>query len=497
VPSTNKPGKGWEIVALFVLVIAIAAAGWFYFKKPPTPLEQAVSLIKANRHAAALPLLEQLEKKEPDNDEVFPWLAQCYLRTDRLAEGRTALDTALKCKLPSSLTAPVVLSFAEYYENKNDYEEAERLFASARNSSDDKDLRPGQAQLYVRWGEAEAAVGQHERALKHLQQAFAFIDEKDLGRRTTLPHRIGELYRHLAAVAETQQNDDQRAIQLLQDSLRWADEPASRMALGNLYLRHDETAKAIDNFKIVVAQDGNNLEARHHLIDLYLQAENLEGAQQALLELTERERSVENFDQLANVNLKLGNYAGAVRALEDAIVLHPKDIELLTELHDALARWSTVLTKQDKIDEAASVKGHAERVAELLKQLQKQEEPPTTADKSLTEPGAESPPVSLIASRMWLSKGSFTPEGEIRLKNISGKPVTDLALTMVFWDNTTKKKNSTITVSAASETHPMDPGAIQSVYFSCPNIVKAEHQLAVIIFWKGRLLKELPVVKER
>jgi hypothetical protein len=52
-------------------------------------------------------------------------------------------------------------------------------------------------------------------------------------------------------------------------------------------------------------------------------------------------------------------------------------------------------------------------------------------------------------------------------------------------------------VNAASVSHPMDTSAIQSVYFSCPNIVKGEHQLAVIIIWKGRLIKELPVVKER
>ncbi len=78
--------------------------------------------------AAALPILEQLSHQQPDNPGVLPWLAQCYLRTDRIAEGRTALDTALRLKLPGATLAPVVLAYANYYESKADYAEAERLY---------------------------------------------------------------------------------------------------------------------------------------------------------------------------------------------------------------------------------------------------------------------------------------------------------------------------------------------------------------------------------
>lgn len=498
-PNTSNTGnrhRGWQILVGLLLVIALVVAGVLLFNKPATPLDEAVSLIKSNRHAAALPLLEKLQKNEPDNDEVFAWLAQCYLRTDRLAEGRTALDTALKLKLNSSLTAPVVLAFADYYENKDDYAEAERLFASAQNSCKESDLKLGKAQLYARWADFNSNTEDHALALKHYEQAYGLMEES-APERARLPHRISEIYRRLAAKAQAE-NDEARAMDLLQSSLRWSDEAATRMALGNYYLRNNDTDKAIENFKMVAAQDANNLEARHRLIDLYMSTNNLQAAQQALLELTERERSVENFDQLASLNIKIGNYAGAVRALEDAIVLHPKDVNLLTELHDALVNWSSDLEKHEKIEEAASVKGHADRVADLLKEMAKLDEKPPVVEDAGTPPYAPgTPPVSLIASRIWLAKGSFTPEGEIRLKNISGKPVTDLALSVVFFDNTTKKTNGSIIVTAASETHPLAADAIQSVYFSCPNIVKSEHQLAVVIVWKGRLLKELPVVKER
>jgi predicted Zn-dependent protease len=462
------------------------------YKPAPTELDEAIALIKANRHAGALPLLEEVARKQPENPEVFPWLAQCYLRTDRLAEGRTALDTALKLKLPESLTAPVVLAYADYYEHKNDFAEAERLFASAQASVSEKDLQKGKSAMYMSWSDANANSGQTEAALNHLQTAYTMLEENDPNK-TALPHKISEYFRQLAAVAETEQSDTTKATSLLQESLKWCDEPATRMALGNLYLQQNRANDAIQCYKAVCGQDANNLEARHHLVDLYLQTKDLQGAQQALLELTEKERSVENFDMLSKLNLQLANYAGAVRALEDALILLPNDIPLLTALHDTLITWTNDLQKQGKQDESMSVKGHAERVAELIKSLQDVDD--KDADDKPLAPG--DPPISLVASRIWLARGSFTPEGEIRFKNISDQPVTDLAFSIVFFDNTSRHKNGSVTVNAASQSHPLAPGAVQSAYFSCPNIVKAEHQLAVHILWKGLFLRELPVVKER
>lgn len=489
----------WKALLIILTVIVVGVVIGIMLKPPPTELDVAINLIHSNRHAAALPLLENLARKQPDNEEVSAWLAQCYLRTDRIAEGRTALDTALRYKLPASLLVPVVLSYAEYYQNKNDdFAEAERLFESAQSVAPGKELDPGRASLYVRWSDYAANKGDTDEALKHLQRAFQLMPDSDPAK-ATVPHKISDYYRQLAAVAEMQENDDQKALRLLEASLKWSDEPASRMALGSIYLRLGKVDQAIANYSSVTEQDENNLEARHRLIELQIAQNNLEGAQQALLELTEKERSVENFDMLATLSMKIGNYAAAVRALEDAIVLRPKDVVLLGKLHDSLAEWSVALAREAKHEQATSVKGHADRVAELIKEIQKSDEKPLAiADKGGTPalpPGA--PPVSLVASRIWLAKGSYTPEGEIRFKNISGRPVTDLALNMVIYDNTLRRRTGSVTVNAASESHPLQPGTIQSVYFSSPTTVRTDHHLAVIIFWKGRLLKELPVVKER
>jgi hypothetical protein len=103
----------------------------------------------------------------------------------------------------------------------------------------------------------------------------------------------------------------------------------------------------------------------------------------------------------------------------------------------------------------------------------------------------------LVSSRLVLARGSVTPEGEIKLRNISGVPVKDLVLSIVFYDSTARRRLGLVSVAPASPTHPLEPGASTSAYFSCPNVVKPEHQLSVIIYWQGRFFKELPVVKER
>ena len=84
-----KPGFNiWQFAAVIVLVAAVFAATYFYMHSTRTPLMRAAKLIREGKAAIALPMLESLSREHPENPEVFPWLAQVYLSTDRLAEGR-------------------------------------------------------------------------------------------------------------------------------------------------------------------------------------------------------------------------------------------------------------------------------------------------------------------------------------------------------------------------------------------------------------------------
>lgn len=513
-PFATKPGfklSGWVSGCLIVGVVAVGV--YIYLHPAETPLIRAQNLIRAGKAAAALPILEALSRKQPADASIFPWLAQGYLSTERLGEGRTALDTAIRTRQPVASLVPVVLAYVAYYQVKGDLEEAEKLLESAQAALSDKDLVEGRANLYVAWADSEARSGRLKEAIARLDKAQSLVPDLREPLKTLIPHRLCEYLRQQAAIAELTRKSDSEAIALLKRSLAVADEPATRMALAAIYKRQGKLRQASENYRLVCQADANNLEARHRLVDLFVKSKDYRQAQEALLELTDKERSVENYQLLGWLNLKLGNYAGAVRAFEDATNLRPKDALLLTQLKRVLLSWSAQLVKQGKTQESISVKGHADRVAEMLARLGHpgRDEQSPSENKGF-EPGASQaslgqtepppfdprlPPVALYSARIWLSKGSLTPEGEIRIKNITGRPVPELALTVVFYDKTSRARNGAMTLPVASQTSPPFPvGALRTLYFSCPNIVKPDHQLAVVIFWKGRLLKELPVVKQ-
>lgn len=494
--ATKRGFKIWQGFLVFVSVIALIASGFYLLKPQETPYSKAVSLIQAGKAAAALPILEDLSRQQPDNAKLYPWLAQAYLRTDRVAEGRLALDTALRLNVPNPSLSKTVLAYADYYQVRGDYEEAEMLFQSASRACPAKDLMDGHVALYMKWADAEM-LDKLDEAVKHLEAAVSISTGVPDQQKAVLKHKLSDGYRQQAALAETKEEDDTKAEQILEKSLLVADEPATRMALAAIYSREKKVDQAIQNYQVVTKADANNLEARHHLIDLLCLKKDYATAQAALTELVDKEKSVENFQLLATMDLKLGNYAGAVRAYEDAIALRTKP-DTLNELLAALNDWSALLTKQHKLQEALAVKGHADRVQDQLDELTRPEKSDDDADKGdrSNKKLDNSAPVTLIFSRIWLARGSLTPEGEIKIKNTSGQPLNELSLTAVFYDNTAKRTTGSVVLPVASQqSSPFAQDATRSLYFSCPNIVKADHQLAVILFWKGGLLKEFPVVK--
>ena len=496
--SATKSGfKIWQGLLGFVSVIALIASGFYLLKPQETPYSRAVTLIQSGKAAAAVPILEDLSRQQPDNAKLFPWLAQAYLRTDRVAEGRLALDTALRLNVPNPSLSKTVLAYADYYQVRGDYEEAEMLFQSATNACPPKDLTDGRVALYMKWADVEM-TGNLDSAVKHLEVANTIAAGIPAPVLASLRHKLSDGYRQQAALAEGKNEDDAQAEAILEKCLKISDEPATRMALAGIYSKEKKTDQAIQNYQIVARSDANNLEARHHLIDLLCTKKDFATAQAALTELVDKEKSVDNFQLLATVDLKLLNYAGAVRAYEDAIALRLKP-DTLNELLSALNEWSALLSRQHKTQEALAVKGHADRVQDQLDELTRpektDEEDGDKTDKGNKKTDANTP-IALIFSRIWLARGSLTPEGEIKIKNISGQALSELSLTAVFYDNTAKRTTGSVVLPVAtSQSAPFAVDGTRSLYFSCPNIIKADHQLAVILFWKGGLLKEFPVVK--
>ena len=69
-----------------------------------------------------------------------PGLPKPNSATDRIPEGRIALDTAVRMGLPASALSPTVLLYANFYERKGDYPEAGKLLSSLPPESISEDL---------------------------------------------------------------------------------------------------------------------------------------------------------------------------------------------------------------------------------------------------------------------------------------------------------------------------------------------------------------------
>ncbi len=497
-PAT-KSGGTWLRTILIIVVICVAAYATYEYTRPKeTEFIKAVKMIKHGKAASAIPVLEKLTHEDPDNINVYPWLAQSYLACERYAEGRTALDTALRFKLSAEELAPSIQAFAEYYQRRGDHEEAEKLYQSVMKRHSGRSFDLGRAKLYIAWAEKEIADDKLNDAIFHLQQADKLAKGLDESISATIPLKLSDCYRRLAGIAEHNNRDDKEAIRLLEQSLSVCDEPLTRVLLAAIYARTGAKDKAIENYDFVSKEDPNNLEVRHRLIELLLEKKDYEKAQVALSELTDKEKSVEDYELLADVNLKIRNYAGAVRALEEANGLRPS-VPLLEKLRDALFSWSDLLASQKKNQEAISVKGHAARVSEQLAELKGVEDDTDEEGEPTEKPvgwDPEKPPITIVFSRNWLAKDSLTPEGKIKIKNITGAPITDLTLSAVFFDNTSRKRNGTIMLPVTSPSSPaFETDGERWLYFSCPQTVKYDHQLAVLIIWKGKFLKEFPVAK--
>ncbi|MBX9772274.1 MAG: tetratricopeptide repeat protein [Candidatus Obscuribacterales bacterium] len=484
---------------VLLLVVALAILFFAYQKAQDTPLNKAVKDIRAGKAARALPVLEELSRNNPDDPSLLPWLAQGYLSCDRIAEGRTALDTALHLRLPAYKLSPMILAFSEYYQRKNDYLEASKLFEllgqAGQDTQSDNELAQARGQLYINWAHAEAAKGDLKSAIEKLETVLRLETHLTEPAKALINRRLGEYFRELAANAELKEQNDATAIELLNKSLSYHDDPVTRMDLAAIYIRQKKWNLAVENYHQVVAIDPNNLEARHRLVELYVMRKEYEKARDTLVELTTQEGSVENFQLLAALQLKLNNKAGAVRALEDACAMREGDLTLLAKLKDVLLSWSRELAVQGKVDEAASVKGHAERVADMIALVMKAQGK-KEASQILSDPAG--PKIALLSSRIWLARGSLTPEGEVNIKNVSANPATDLSLNVVFYDKTVRRSCGSVSLPVATADSPALPsGAERTLYFSCPTTVAPDHQLAVLISWRGHVLKELPVVKHR
>jgi tetratricopeptide (TPR) repeat protein len=353
-----------------ILVLAVAALVSYWLKPPFTKFEQARNLIRAGKAARAVPILEDLQRRNPDDTSFLPWLAKGYLACDRLAEGRAALDKAIKLRVPPEKITNAVLAYSTYYQNNGDFTQAESLLDWAKPYCQIGEIQLAKAKLYLEWASQCESAGRTDEAIEKLEFAHSLIPEivsnnsiaDSQTYATIISNRLSQTLKREAAVFETRRKSNVQAIACLNKSLKITDLPSTRLQLADLYRQNGQRQDAIALLRQVIKNDANNLAAKHALIGLLTETKNLSGAKQALKELMKNEPGAENYQLLAKLESKVGNYSQAATALEEAISLKQGDLNLLKNLESVLIKWADSLAARGNLKECVLVKASAAKV---------------------------------------------------------------------------------------------------------------------------------------
>ncbi len=488
------PKKYYAYILALALLITVCFISYRVINSPKNPLDMASVYLNQGKAALAIDILEKLAKNNPQNFNLLPYLALSYLRCDRLAEARTALDTALKLDLDTPFLTKVILEFARYYELKHDFNEAENLLLDASIDDESKELDSQKGLLYYNWAQNDLLQNNYDLAIKHLNEASQYKASLANNIKQNINVKLAYCYRNLGLICQIKENNINKAIDFFERSLSYNNDPLSHYDLANLYLQIKNINKAQENYRIVVKDDPNNLAALQKLIDLLVDQKDYKLAKENLVKLLEKEKCVENYLKLAKINLALDNYPGAVKAYEDAVSLKPR-LDILIKLHEVLLDWANQLQAHHNSRQANSVKGHALRINDEIAKLTKEEEKKLESSAAnLTQANV---PINIVSSKIWLAKGSLTPEAEIKIQNTSSFDILDINLQAYFYDNTLKKNYGCVSLPIVNyQSMKFLKGSYKTLYFSCPNTINPDNKVSVIIFWKNHLLKEFPINKE-
>jgi tetratricopeptide (TPR) repeat protein len=159
-------------------------------------------LIKQNKAAAAVPMLERLAIKHPDEPDVHPWLAQGYLATQRYAEARTELDTAIRLHVSPKSLSPMIQAFTNYYQIRGDFQDAEKLYQAAVRIGLKDNIMSERSRFYIAYADHDLQSEKYDEAAKHLQLAQELCTGLDEETQKGIKIRQADCLRRMAALAE-------------------------------------------------------------------------------------------------------------------------------------------------------------------------------------------------------------------------------------------------------------------------------------------------------
>ncbi|MBF0626961.1 MAG: tetratricopeptide repeat protein [Magnetococcales bacterium] len=153
--------------------------------------DRGIAHVKFGRYWQALPLLEQVSKEWPNDEETLFHLGYCYLKTEQTREGILTLEKAHSLD-PASSRVNSILGMA--YIQAKDYQKAVDILKGAIEKA------PNNFNMHYRLGLALDHLGEYEAAIDAFQQAL-----------TIRPNEI-KVYQSIGFVLDQQGKHDEAVV---------------------------------------------------------------------------------------------------------------------------------------------------------------------------------------------------------------------------------------------------------------------------------------------
>ncbi len=304
------------------------------------------------RFAESIPILEPLVDRRPDNLQYRVWLMHAYFKT---GQPRQLMDLLKKThdyfhrdnRWQEAAMAALGRSCLEnqLYQQAADY--LQEAIVLHQRTAPNRGIGDGTLSGY--YGDQARAYAGLKKTPEAVEAAAAAVVA--WGHNTGNRNAAMEALRSVLFAAP---DLDAYVVRLdRQTAESGLENPIVRNAIGQVYLRMGEYARAITQLRLAAQVQPNDAETHRALLDCYDRQQDLQGAAEELLRSREASpRDIKLYEDLGNRLEKLGQAAEAERAFTSIVEVLPVEAEshqLLAELRQRQDRWADAVVQWEQV----------------------------------------------------------------------------------------------------------------------------------------------------
>ncbi|MGD9579893.1 MAG: tetratricopeptide repeat protein [Vampirovibrionia bacterium] len=247
----NKSSNMKKVVVILCIVAAIAGALFLWPATSNLTLESMLSkgqeYQKTGRTALALKVYEKAVADFPASYRAHLFLGNALLEADQPDMAKVQFDKAVELSGNSNNKFDAQIAMATMLLADKNYEKAEKLLLSV-DEPRPKEVKKALADLYIDWGDVKFADNNQTEAVDKYKLAFKALEEVDVEAQQKIENKLIKTYDDMANFHLTKKELD-KAIEVLNDSVSFIDNPSSHIKLAEIYKKQKKMDLAIEQYE--------------------------------------------------------------------------------------------------------------------------------------------------------------------------------------------------------------------------------------------------------